>query len=146
MLTTPVTAAVASAGLVTVASLAGRWRLTITDIAGDDDARWTIGAVPLRIAHEGDALRGTVRNAMPDIACTHSATHGDALPPVPPMGPLEGTIADRTITLVLGRHWTLVGTLDAAGTVLTGDATYREHVQGIVLERRGRFVAVRLPR
>lgn len=131
-----------------VTPLAGRWRLTLTDVAGDDDddARWTIGAVPLRIAHEGNAVRGTVRTAMPDIACTHAPAHGDAIPPVPPMGPLDGTIDGDAITLVLGRHWTLVGTLDSACTVLTGHATYREHVQGIALERRGRFVAVRLPR
>lgn len=131
---------------VTAAPLSGRWRLTITEVAGDDDVRWTIGAVPLRIAQAATTVRGTVRNAMPDIACTSGHSAGEAIPPVPPMGPLEGTIAGDTIVLVLGRHWELTGTLDAAGTLLTGTARYREHVQGIVLERRGRFAAVRLPR
>lgn len=134
------------APFATALPLAGRWRLTITDIVGDDDARWTIGAVPLRIALDGATVRGTVRNAMPDIACQCAATHGDALPPVPPMGPLDGTIDGETVTMHLGRHWTLVGSFDATGAVLAGRALYREHAQGVVLERRGRFVAVRLPR
>lgn len=125
------------------------WTVRVSDLVGAA-VRCSVEGIRIRIAQRGALVEGEVVGGASTSCSPIPGRQPPYTTPLPPIGPLSGSVSGRTITLHATRNrWTFEGTLSADGRELEGTVTVIDPAvvtdwgSSIAAIRTGRFVAVR---